>query len=249
MTDPKQGERDYYARIGPVGIAHSRRKPFVEEQCAFYFANFSALLCLLPPSPQRILDFGCGTGWLSLLVAQAGHEVTGVDIAPEAIAAAREDAAARGLTRARFEVGDYESFSPAAPFDFVLFYDALHHAESELDALRAAHAALRPGGAVITCEPGTGHADASASRDAVHTFGVHEKDMPPSHIVATGRAAGFTRHLVLPRPFDVSRTFFRPAYHRAATQSELFGRRLLGFLRFLPRAWRVRDQGIVLLWK
>ena len=53
----------------------------------------------------RLLDAGCGTGENALLAASRGADVTGIDVAPTAIARARAKAAERGLT-ARFEVAD-----------------------------------------------------------------------------------------------------------------------------------------------
>ena len=53
----------------------------------------------------RLLDVGCGTGENALLAADHGADVTGIDIAPTAIARARAKASARGLA-ARFEVAD-----------------------------------------------------------------------------------------------------------------------------------------------
>jgi cyclopropane fatty-acyl-phospholipid synthase-like methyltransferase len=53
----------------------------------------------------RLLDAGCGTGENALLAASRGADVTGVDLAPTAIARARAKASERGLT-ARFEVAD-----------------------------------------------------------------------------------------------------------------------------------------------
>jgi cyclopropane fatty-acyl-phospholipid synthase-like methyltransferase len=53
----------------------------------------------------RLLDAGCGTGENALLAASRGADVTGIDIAPTAIARARAKASERGLT-ARFEVAD-----------------------------------------------------------------------------------------------------------------------------------------------
>jgi cyclopropane fatty-acyl-phospholipid synthase-like methyltransferase len=53
----------------------------------------------------RLLDAGCGTGENALLAASHGADVTGVDVAPTAIARARAKASERGLT-ARFEVAD-----------------------------------------------------------------------------------------------------------------------------------------------
>src|SRR5215471_1883797 len=53
----------------------------------------------------RLLDAGCGTGENALLAASRGAEVTGIDVAPTAIARARAKASERGLT-VRFEVAD-----------------------------------------------------------------------------------------------------------------------------------------------
>lgn len=41
----------------------------------------TALERWLPATPQRIADLGCGTGSLSLLLAERGHEVVGLDLA------------------------------------------------------------------------------------------------------------------------------------------------------------------------
>ena len=43
------------------------------------------LRSVLPPVPSRIADLGCGTGSLSLLLAEEGHEVDGVDFSPEMV--------------------------------------------------------------------------------------------------------------------------------------------------------------------
>lgn len=250
MSDPKQGERDYYAKIGVEGIAHTLGKPFSDENCAHYLAAMAAIFTLLDPPPRRIVDFGCGTGWLALFLAQRGYTVVGVDISTDAIQHAQAAAAARGITSVEFIACDYEMFDGGGRFDYALFYDALHHAESELDALRCAYAALAPGGCVIASEPGSGHDTSEAARDIVAKFQVHEKSMPPKHIVRVGRQAGFTRHLVLPHPHGYHRLVYRPGYQQARSQGELRTRWLLSVLRSFRNLlqWR-RDPGFVLLWK
>lgn len=248
--DPKQGEREYYARLGPEGIAHSLRKPYVDDHCPQYLAVLTALFSLMDPPPRRVIEFGCGTGWLALSLAQRGYEVLGVDISEDAIRHARAAALARGQTGVEFAAWDYETFSGHNRFDYAIFHDALHHAESELAALRCAYGALAPGGCVITFEPGSGHGSSESSIRAVGEFHVHEKDMPPSHIVEVGRQAGFARHLVLPHPYQHNRLVYRRAYHRAGSKAGLSGLWLLSMLRSIRQLLRWRqDPGLVLMWK
>ena len=248
-VDPKQGEREYFARIGEAGRQHALRKPWSDEHCLEYLNNIAVFMALMRPPPARIAEFGCGSGWLGLLFAERGYEVIGVDIAPEAIALAEQLKAQRGIANARYLVADYEEVRIEPAVDYVLFHDALHHAESELAALRAAHAALAPGGMVLCIEPGEGHSQSATSQHAVREFGVHEKDMPPRHILATARAAGFRKHVVLPWPWFHLRSVYRPAYARGRGNLDLLGLKFLSLLRILKYFFRTRRQGLVLLFK
>jgi SAM-dependent methyltransferase len=68
---------------------------------------------------SSLLDVACGSGQLALIAARRGVRVTGVDIATNAIVAARGRAAAEGLD-ARFDEGDAEALPYAdASFDVV----------------------------------------------------------------------------------------------------------------------------------
>ncbi len=51
-------------------------------------------------SPAKMLDLGCGTGSLSLILAEFGHDVTGIDFSPAmiALAEAKARAAAQNIT-------------------------------------------------------------------------------------------------------------------------------------------------------
>lgn len=249
-TDPKAGERAYYANLGSGGLEHAAGKPFSDGRCGYYLADMGALLLLLEPAPKRVLDLGCGTGWTSRFLAKAGYNVTGIDIAPEAVDLARRLAEAEGLKNVHFLLGDYEEKAEAGAFDYVLFYDALHHAEDELAAVRAAAHALRPGGALICFEPGSGHSRSQTSRQAVDQFGIHEKDMPPRKIAALGRAAGFRRCIHLPSPHDLTRTLYRRDYHTRPTGLKLLAEKIWGIYRSTTRILLSGQRGgMTVLWK
>jgi len=68
----------------------------------------------------RMLDVGCGAGQTAIPAARTGANVTGVDIAANLVAHARERAANEGL-HARFDEGDAEQLPyPDASFNLVI---------------------------------------------------------------------------------------------------------------------------------
>src|SRR3954453_2580568 len=62
---------------------------------------WSALLArLLPPAPADVVDLGCGTGGLSVLLADAGYAVRGLDLSDRMVAAAAGKAEELGVSAA-----------------------------------------------------------------------------------------------------------------------------------------------------
>jgi ubiquinone/menaquinone biosynthesis C-methylase UbiE len=52
----------------------------------------------LPAAPGAVLDAGCGTGSLSVALAELGHQVTGIDLSPAMLTLAKKKAAASGVS-------------------------------------------------------------------------------------------------------------------------------------------------------
>lgn len=108
--------------------------------------------------PADVLDIGCGTGSLSLLLAEAGHRVTGVDLAPRMVEQARAKLATAGLP-GRFLVGD--ALAPPTGdqrFDVVLSRHLIWTVPNPEAALRDWVARVRPGGRLVLVEGRWGEA-------------------------------------------------------------------------------------------
>ncbi|MDF3147496.1 MULTISPECIES: class I SAM-dependent methyltransferase [unclassified Streptomyces] len=123
---------------------HGLRDPEVRQAWA------ARLRSWLPERPCDVLDLGCGTGSLSLLAAEQGHRVTGVDRSPAMVDLARAKLAGRD---AAFLVGD-----AAAPpvgeerFDAVLVRHVLWTLPDPGRVLRHWRGLLRPGGRFVLVE-------------------------------------------------------------------------------------------------
>jgi SAM-dependent methyltransferase len=108
------------------------------------------LLAYLNPKPDaRILDLACGKGRHSIYLNQKGYNVTGIDLSPHSIAAAK----ASENETLHFEVHDMrEVFRPNA-FDFVLnLFTSFGYFASETEnvvALKAIAASVKPGGKLV----------------------------------------------------------------------------------------------------
>lgn len=224
----KAAEQAYLEKIGPEGRLHSMEKPFSNLDCGTTLASIGAVFNLLPPPPGRLLDLGCGGGWTSVFFAKHGYEVVGQDIAPDMVALARENAARAPGTRVSFIESDYESLAFRDEFDGAVFFDCLHHALDETAALRSAFLALKPGGVLITHEPGEGHSTTPASLEAMRLYGVTERDMPPSLIIKRGREVGFGRADIFPMQHDLNLLFYQ-----SGERPKLFSQAGLHRLRWL----------------
>lgn len=95
---------------------------------------------------KAVLDLGCAGGFMSEAIAQRGAQVTGLDPAQEAIAAARSHAGQSGLD-IRYDTGVGEALPyDDAAFDAVVCVDVLEHVSDLQQVLHEVARVLKPGG-------------------------------------------------------------------------------------------------------
>jgi SAM-dependent methyltransferase len=123
--------------------SHYPQRP--QEQAAWA----AALRRLLPEPPARVLDVGAGTGFLSLLLAGQGYEVTALDLSAGMLARLRAKAAERGLTIKTVESDALHP--PRDDFSAVVERHLLWTLPDPEGALAAWHAAA-PGGRLVLVE-------------------------------------------------------------------------------------------------
>ncbi|QDU74017.1 Malonyl-[acyl-carrier protein] O-methyltransferase [Bremerella volcania] len=230
----KSGELTYLRDLDEKGKVRLANKPFSVDYQGRHLCDIGMMRNLLPDPPARLLDLGCGTGWTSCFFAMMGYEVVGQDIAPDMIKAATANKQRFHADSASFIVSDYESLDFRDEFDAACFYDSLHHAEDERLALAAVFRALKPGGVLVTHEPGKGHAAAEISIQAVERYGVTEKDMPAWYIIRLASEIGFSSVQHFPFANEVVQSMGRQKTRPLAT-----GRGWLGKVqRGVGDAWR-----------
>lgn len=108
-----------------------------------------------------VLDLGCGTATLVLLVHEVcpGARIQGIDIDPRILEIAQRKITAAGATIQLHQGSATDPPLPDASFDRVLTTLMLHHlsTEQKRQALAAAHRLLRPGGELHIADWGRPH--------------------------------------------------------------------------------------------
>jgi 2-polyprenyl-6-hydroxyphenyl methylase/3-demethylubiquinone-9 3-methyltransferase len=129
-------------KLNPVRLAYIRDKVDQHWQ--------SDERSLRPLTGKTALDVGCGAGLLCEPLARLGAEVTGVDAAPELIAAAREHAEGQNLPITYHACGVEEL---DGQFDLVTAMEVIEHVASPATFLRSLADRLAPGGLLILSTP------------------------------------------------------------------------------------------------
>jgi trans-aconitate methyltransferase len=116
-----------------------------DDKHAFVFKYGEGLVDLLnPKAGERILDLGCGTGYLSNLITESGASVTGIDNSPDMINKAK-----REYPNIDFRILSATDFYFEESFDAIFSNAALHWVLDKKSAVDCMHKNLKTGGRLV----------------------------------------------------------------------------------------------------
>ncbi len=157
LTERQRRESAYYdeyvKRRGPETVSFApvegrERRPWN----AYWYVHELVQQWVAPG--RTLLDFGCGPGVMSVLLARQGFDVHGFDISSQNVERATQLAQRYGLAdRTHFSVQAAEHLSyPDNSFDVIVGVDILHHAEIGA-TIRECLRVLKPDGTAVFHEP------------------------------------------------------------------------------------------------
>ncbi len=125
------------------------------EQDYSFIVQKRIVLSLLPEISGRILDIGCGGGYMAPDLLRKGFKVYGLDRSKKMISLAQDRVRKAGFnSNAYFLVGDTENLPfPSTWFDVIIYMGVMEYLSDNTITLQEMHRVLKPNGIVIITTP------------------------------------------------------------------------------------------------
>ena len=117
-----------------------------------------------PQKDMEVLDFGCGTGLVTLRLQPYVKSITGVDSSAGMLQMLKDKVAQQGLANVRTQLVDFEKGEKVdGKFDLIVSSMTVHHVPDTASLFRMWHDLLKPEGQVcfsdLDAEDGSFHTD------------------------------------------------------------------------------------------
>lgn len=127
-----------------------------DQTCAHEYL-MPVIMRLLPPGEHlRIVDMGCGNGYLAGLLARSGHDVLGFDVSADGIDIARKSYPNAQFRRCSLNDDSFEAVV-GGPYQVAIASEVIEHLYWPRMLLHRAHQILSAGGILIVTTPYHGY--------------------------------------------------------------------------------------------
>jgi 2-polyprenyl-3-methyl-5-hydroxy-6-metoxy-1,4-benzoquinol methylase len=165
-----------------------------------YSDKFPFLEHLLKPEVihASVLDFGCGPGRLSFMLARWAERVQGIDFSENGVQMARLLQEVTGFSNVDFRVGDLGTLlGSKEAYDVIVVAGTLEHLVDPVEALRVFRARLSPGGRLLVQVPSFGNFRGDIYNSFLHLVRLPMSltdlwQITPTKMREWGERAGFT---------------------------------------------------------
>jgi ubiquinone/menaquinone biosynthesis C-methylase UbiE len=148
-TAPTQNADQIAYWNSAVADRWARRQAEIDAMMAHFKEALLGAANLGPQGPWRVLDVGCGSGETTLLAAQIGHEMTGLDVSTSLLELAKARAAKAGLSGVDFFLGDASRMFIDPPFDLVMSRFGVMFFDDPAKAFKNLAKLTRVGGRIV----------------------------------------------------------------------------------------------------
>ena len=151
----KDFSRDFNLRTwSGIAQVHENHNALITGERGYYWITYVRDQYFPGGKAGDTLSLGCGEGRFDRILKNCGfcfNSFTGVDLSTKSIALAKEEANKISLSpKTLYITADLNEYRPqSGSFDFIYFFQSLHHIEALDELLRACAQALRPGGLLM----------------------------------------------------------------------------------------------------
>lgn len=156
--DNLKAEEEFFDKKAEKLFSLSRNALVVDNPADFLAGSLIAFHHMMkivwPVESRRVLDYGCGSGWLSVYMAKMGAEAYGFDISAKLIEVGNKRAEVNGVNnRVKLEKMNAENLNyPSDFFDTVTGISILHHINM-MRGGRELSRVMKKGGTAVFIEP------------------------------------------------------------------------------------------------
>lgn len=145
-------ESHTHGQIDPADYLVAAREGSRAER-TFHAARLALLMGASASRGKRVLDVGCGSGFLAIPLALGGANVTGVDLSPQHITTLHEHASDAGVTVQGVRGSAADLPFEDAIFDVVYLASVVHLVSEPGPLLREAERVCAPDGVIVVAGP------------------------------------------------------------------------------------------------